>query len=112
MIEEISQLAQSFARDLAAAADSRALDDVRVRWFGRKGGVVPSLFSRLKEVPKEQKKDVGDALNKLRDRIEAELKAKIESISGEEAKKKAARDTIDVTLPARLPRLGHLHPVT
>src|SRR4051812_10904380 len=104
LIDEISKAGSEFDAELAAANDSRSLDDMRVRWFGRKGGRVPEFFSRLKEVPKEHKKDVGDALNKLRDRIEAELKAKTDSIADVEAKKKAARDTIDVTLPARMPR--------
>jgi len=112
LTDEISKAGTDFDAELAAASDSRALDDVRVRWFGRKGGRIPEFFSRLKEVPKEQKKDVGDALNKLRDRIEADLKAKADSVAEAEAKKKSARDTIDVTLPARMPRLGHLHPVT
>ena len=64
------------------------------------------FFSRLKEVPKEQKKDAGDALNKLRDRIESELKEKQERVAAEESKRKESRDVIDVTLPARLPVLG------
>ncbi len=112
LTDEISRAGSDFDRDLASANDTRTLDDLRVRYFGRKGGLVPALFSRLKEVPKEQKKDVGDALNKLRDRIEAALKEKIESATATEAKRKASRDTVDVTLPARMPHLGHLHPVT
>src|SRR5258708_29095820 len=66
----------------------------------------------MKEGAKEQKKDAGDALNKLRDRLESELKEKSERIAAEEAKRKEWREIIDVPLPARLPALGHLHPVT
>src|SRR2546428_646355 len=33
-------------------------------------------------------------------------------MAGEEATRKEARETLDVTLPSRMPRLGHLHPVT
>ncbi len=112
MLDEISQASTSFDSELAAANDSHALDALRVHYFGRKGGLIPGFFARLKEVPKEQKKDVGDALNKLRDRIEAELKEKSERIAADEAARREARDTIDVTLPARMPALGHLHPVT
>jgi len=112
LLDEIARGSADFDADLGAANDSRSLDEIRVRWFGRKGGLIPALFARLKEAPKEQKKEAGDALNKLRDRIDAELKAKIESVAASEAKSKATRDTIDVTLPARLPHLGHLHPVT
>ena len=112
MIDDIAKIGSDFNRDLASANDARAVDEVRVRYFGRKGGLIPALFSRLKEVPKEQKKDAGDALNKLRDRAEEALKAKSERVAGEEAKRKESRETLDVTLPGRAPRLGHLHPVT
>ena len=62
--------------------------------------------------PKEQKKDVGDALNKLRDRIEEALKTKSERAAAEESARKELRDFVDVTLPARMPNLGSLHPIT
>src|SRR5947207_11393855 len=112
MIDDIARAGRDFDAALAAADDSHALDALRVRFFGRKGGLIPALFARLKEVPKEQKKNAGDALNKLRDRIEAELKEKSERVAAAEVSRKEAADSIDVTLPARMPRVGHLHPTT
>jgi phenylalanyl-tRNA synthetase alpha chain len=112
MLEEIAQTGSEFDAALAAAGDARALDDLRVRYFGRKGGLVPSLFGKLKSVPPDQKREAGDALNKLRDRLESALKEKSERIAAEEATRRESRDVIDVTLPSRLPRLGHLHPTT
>jgi phenylalanyl-tRNA synthetase alpha chain len=112
MLDDIARINSEFDAALAAANTASALDELRVHYFGRKGGLIPALFSRLKEVPKEQKKDAGDALNKLRDRLESELKEKQERVAAEESKRKESRDIIDVTLPARLPVLGHLHPVT
>src|SRR5438477_2279941 len=112
MLDEIAKISSDFDAALDAANDKRALDDVRVNYFGRKHGIVPALFARLKEVPKEQKKAAGDALNKLRDRLEEALRQKTERVAGEEATRKEARETLDVTLPGRKPRLGHLHPVT
>jgi phenylalanyl-tRNA synthetase alpha chain len=112
MLEEIQQSGAEFDAALHAAGTAATLDELRVRYFGRKGGLIPAFFSRLKEVPKEQKKEVGDALNKLRDRLEEELKAKTERVAAEESARREARDLVDVTLPARLPNLGHLHPIT
>src|SRR5437899_4156146 len=109
MLDEIATIVREFDSALASASSAREIDDLRVRYFGRKAGLVPALFARLKEVPKEQKKSVGDALNKLRDRLEKALKEKTERVAAEEP---IASDAIDVTLPARRPRLGHLHPVT
>lgn len=112
MLEQIAQIGHEFDAALAGAGSVRELDELRVRYFGRKSGLIPALFARLKEVPKERKKETGDALNKLRDRIESELKSKSERVQAEEAGQREARQTLDVTLPARMPRLGHLHPVT
>jgi phenylalanyl-tRNA synthetase alpha chain len=107
MLDEIARVGAEFDNDIASANDPKSLDELRIRYFGRKQGLIPALFSRLREVPKEQKKDAGDALNKLRDRLESALDEKVAS-----AAKAPASDAIDVTLPARLPRLGHLHPIT
>src|SRR5438128_5596250 len=112
MIDQIQQTGNEFDAALEAAHDTKALDELRVRYFGRKAGLIPALFAQLKEVPKEQKKDAGDALNKLRDRLESELKEKSERVAAAEAKRKEAADSSDVPLPARQPRLGHLHPTT
>src|ERR1051326_5941729 len=94
------------------AGRGRALDALRVRYCGRKGGIVPALFAKLKSVSPDQKREVGDALNKLRDRLESELKEKSDAVQAAEEARRQARETIDVTLPSRLPRLGHLHPTT
>jgi phenylalanyl-tRNA synthetase alpha chain len=110
--DDIVRAGAEFDAALAAANDSHALDDLRIQYFGRKGGLIPALFARLKDVAKEQKKDAGDALNKLRDRVEAALKEKSEHVASEEARAREARERIDVTLPARMPRLGHLHPTS
>ena len=112
MLDDIARISSEFDAALAAVGSVAALDDVRVRFFGRKGGIIPGLFARLKEVPKEQKKEIGDALNRLRDRLEAELKEKSDRVASAEAVRREAREIVDVTLPARMPRYGHLHPIT
>jgi len=112
MLEEIEKTRAAFDGDIAAADDTRALDEVRIRYLGRKSGLVHVLFSRLKEVPKDQKREVGDALNKLRDHVEETLQERIADAARAKLRGDEVRDTIDVTLPPRMPGLGHLHPVT
>ncbi|MFN2442828.1 MAG: phenylalanine--tRNA ligase subunit alpha [Thermoanaerobaculia bacterium] len=112
MIEKIRQTETEFRSALDAATTAAAVDEVRVRFFGRKGGAVHALFGELKSVPPEKKKEVGEELNRMRDALEAELRAKLEALKAEESSRKEKRSTIDVTLPARMPRIGHLHPTT
>ncbi|MEO6487827.1 MAG: phenylalanine--tRNA ligase subunit alpha [Thermoanaerobaculia bacterium] len=112
MLDEIMRAGTDFDRALDAAADTRTLDAVRVQYFGRKGGLIPALFGKLKDVPKEQKREVGDALNRLRDRIQQALDEKTGTLAAAELLRKDVRETIDVTLPGRRPHLGSLHPIT
>lgn len=112
MLEEIAKVDEEFNAAIVAARTHAELEELRVRYFGRKGGLMPSLFGRLKAVPPDQKKEAGDALNRLRDRIESALKERLETAASEEATRKEARQSIDVSLPGRRPSFGHYHPIT
>ncbi|HVT05634.1 MAG TPA: phenylalanine--tRNA ligase subunit alpha [Thermoanaerobaculia bacterium] len=112
MLEDIEKISREFDASLGAAVSHADLEALRVRFFGRKGGLIPELFSQLKNVPKEQKRQVGDALNRLRDRLETTLNEKLEQSARIDAERKRSLDVIDVTLPGRVPNLGHLHPIT
>ena len=112
MLEEIRRVEKEFEEKIGGADDHAALESLRVEYFGRKGGLVPAMFGKLKAVPPEQKRAVGDALNTLRDRIETELREKLEETAALEAERREARQSLDVTLPGRKPAVGHLHPIT
>ena len=112
MIDEIASAESEFRSQIEAADDAAAVERVRVEWFGRKGGRIPALFSRLREVPAGDKRAVGDALNRFRQSAEEVMRAKQESVGAAAAGRKLATETLDVTLPGREPAIGHLHPVT
>ncbi|HUP63881.1 MAG TPA: phenylalanine--tRNA ligase subunit alpha, partial [Thermoanaerobaculia bacterium] len=112
MIEKIRQTESEFRSAIAEASTVSQVEEIRTRWFGRKGGIVPALFGELKKVPPEQKKEIGEALNRLRDELETELDARLTQLRAEENVRKERFGAIDVTLPARLPQIGHLHPTT
>ncbi|MBI2214143.1 MAG: phenylalanine--tRNA ligase subunit alpha [Acidobacteria bacterium] len=112
MLDSIRTTEREFDEALAASSSHADLEALRVRFFGRKGGAVHALFAELKLVAPERKKDVGEQLNRLRDSLEARLREKLEASSAEEAARKQARSSIDVTLPGRKPSFGSLHPIT
>jgi len=112
MLETIRATEKEFDASLAAASSLKDLDAVRVKFFGRKEGLIPALFAELKSVPKESKKEVGEALNNLRQRLESTLKEKLDAATAAEAARKQAASAIDVTLPGRRPSFGNIHPIT
>jgi len=111
-LNEVERLQGEFANSLEAAGSLADLDAVRVRFFGRKGGLVPALFGRLKEIPAAQKREAGEAINRFRADVESRLETRLEEAKASESSNNRRSPVLDVTLPARKPSIGRLHPVT
>jgi len=111
----VSSLEELTARFEAAASrveDRPAWDALRVEWVGRKQGVVRELLDAIKRVEPAERKAYGEAVNRLKARVEARLEDLDERLRGTEAESLRAAAAVDVTLPGRRPALGSLHPVT
>ena len=100
--------AEALAR-IDAAADARALEDARVAILGKKGSLT-EISARMRDVPKEQKAEIGQLLNTARNAITTAIEAKQAAIQA--AADAAALAGIDSTLPARSVHHGSLHPLT
>ncbi len=106
----INAVRDSFNESLKTARTLQELDDIRVRFTGKKGELTLLLRS-LGKLPKEQRKDAGQELNSLRDSIEAELEKTGRKIRDEENEKQELNQRIDVTLPSKGRTMGAFHPV-
>jgi phenylalanyl-tRNA synthetase alpha chain len=106
------ELLVRFEADAAEIRDRAGFDTLRLRWTGRKQGIVRTLLASIGEVPPEQRKDFGQAVNRLRQAVEARLETLEQEIADREAAADAEAARVDVTLPGRRPHLGTLHPVT
>jgi phenylalanyl-tRNA synthetase alpha chain len=94
------------------AGDLTKLELVRQEFLGRKGKI-PALFPLLGRVEAPMwKAQVGEQINRLKDYAEREFDVVRSAAKEVDAARRQAREIIDVTLPSRLPRLGHLHPTT
>ena len=85
---------------------------LKVRWLGKKQGVVTALLARLREVPKEEKSAFGAGVNALKQEVEARLDALEAEAAVRAAALAEAVRAVDVTLPPRVPPVGRLHPLT
>ncbi len=106
LLEEVARLEQE-ARERISKADSLAsLKEARIYYLGRKGPLTAILKS-VKDLPVDQRRQVGAEANKCRVQLEAEFT---------EAEKKfsdtAPRQLIDPTLPGTAKRLGARHLIT
>lgn len=106
ILEHISVLEKEAETALESVVDVKALEDVRLKYLARKGAL-PALMERLKEVPAEKKREVGQSLNTLKGRVQTLFDAAKERLES------AAEDRdVDITLPGRPVPDGHLHLIT
>jgi phenylalanyl-tRNA synthetase alpha chain len=97
---------------IAEAGSSAALEELRVRYLGRKAELTGILRS-IGELPAEQRGPVGKAANQVKDALEELLARRTSELEAGELDRRLAQDRIDVTLPGDPPlHPGHLHLVT
>jgi phenylalanyl-tRNA synthetase alpha chain len=112
MLDRIEQLQAEGAQAIGAATTTSALDEVRVRFLGRRAEL-PNLLRGVAELPPDQRGVVGKAANQARRELEAAIEAKAGELAAAELDSRLREDRIDVTLPADpQPALGGLHLVT
>ena len=114
MTDDLAALAAETEAQLAAAADLRAWDAVRVGVLGRSGSLT-GLLKGLGQVPAEQRKERGAALNRLKAQLEAAIEARRVALDAAALDARLAAERMDVSLPAR-PGLpggeGGIHPIS
>ena len=108
-IEELQRAGQAAIVGAATTAD---LEDVRVRFLGRKAEL-PNLLRGVSELPPEQRGAVGKAANQARQALERAIERRHEDLAAGELGARLAADRVDVTLPADpLPAVGRIHLLT
>jgi phenylalanyl-tRNA synthetase alpha chain len=112
MSDRIGELLEQFDREAPEAKDREALKALRDRWLGRKSGLVTEVRKQMGAIPPEERAAFGRAFNELQQHVESALERATEAVAIAEREAAVARETIDVTLPGRRPRAGHLHPIT
>jgi len=105
---EVNAQLAAFEAALSAATSAREAQSVRDRFMGRKNSVVASWMQMIGGASADQKKEIGRYANELKQAIEVHWAAFVEK----RALQERPAGAVDVTLPGRVPALGHLHPLT
>lgn len=99
---------QAAVAAISAARSATELEAARVEFLGKKHGRLKDLQKLLGTVPPEQRREVGQRFNEVKDRVESLLSGRQKELE----RPTRAAGAIDITLPGRAPRLGTLHPIT
>ena len=111
MKDKLQEITKRAMEQIDAAEEMSALNDVRVAVLGKKGELTAVLKS-MKDVKPEDRPAVGQLVNETRSAIEEKLAEAKERMEEAELDYRLKSEVIDVTLPAKKAKIGHLHPNT
>ena len=110
-MSSLDELEQQALQAVAESADAAALDEVRVRYLGKKGLLTQQL-KQLGALAAEERPAAGQDINRIKQQVQAAIESRGETLQKAALDAQLASETIDVTLPGRGQSQGGLHPVT
>ena len=111
MSDELTALRDELEGAVLAADSLDALEDVRVRALGRRGTVTELMKSLGRAAPGERR-ERGQALNRLKQAVGDAIDARKAALAEVELERRLAEERIDITLPVRPAPEGSLHPIS
>ena len=110
MKEQIQQIKENPIKEIKLAEDLKALDDVRVKYSGKKGELT-LLLRAMGSLSKEERPVIGAMVNEVRDELESLIQEKEKELKKAEIEKKLLTENIDVTMKSNRQKIGSLHPI-
>ncbi len=111
ILAELEAAEQGGLQTLTAVQDENALQSWKTAHLGRSAAVM-QVFSKLGQVDKALRGQVGQRANQVKVALEAALAEKEQEVRTAAVARKLAAEKLDVTLPGRQPAYGRLHPAT
>jgi phenylalanyl-tRNA synthetase alpha chain len=109
-LKQLSQQIEELEKQLLTDLKNNDLDGQKIKskYLGKKG-LFKELAGVIKEVANQDKKEAGQLLNGLRQKIEDELN---KAGTAKENSKKTDQNWVDLTMPAAEQKIGHVHPIS
>ena len=112
MLEQIENIRVEATEAIVDAGSSAALEELRVKYLGRKAELT-QILRGIAQLPPEERGPVGGAANKARKELEGLIEGSAERLDAAELDAKLVADRVDVTMPGAPPRpVGHQHLIT
>ena len=110
MEKDLDSLKKDAQDKISAAVDEKTLQDTKVFFLGKKGKLT-AILRGMKDVSAAQRPVIGALANQVRSDVEAAIADKMEELKQKRLEEKIRHETVDITLPARHHKIGHLHPL-
>ena len=110
MKEQLEYIRQQALAELDAAATPAQLEELRVKWLGKKGELT-AVLKMMGKLSAEERPVMGQLANAVRSEIEAKLEDRKTQIHAAVLQEKLSVEALDVTIPGDNVALGHQHPM-
>jgi phenylalanyl-tRNA synthetase alpha chain len=107
---QLEQLEAQAADAIAAAGSAAELEELRVGLLGKKGKL-SAVLGAMGKLPGDERPLVGQRANVLKEQVQGLLSERLAAVKGAAMAERIARETLDVTMPARYIPAGHRHPL-
>lgn len=111
MKEKIKNITNEAKSAIQEVSELQALNDIRVKYLGKKGELTLVLRG-MGEVSPEERPVIGSLINEAKEVIENLIKEKEENLRNAELNEQLKKETIDVTFPSKQRSVGSIHPIT
>ncbi len=111
MLKKIEELERQAKETIKAATDPKALDDLKIRYLGKRGEITAILRS-MGQQPEDMKPLIGQKANELKDQLEGLIEQKRQELEELHRAQKWEEEKLDVTLPGTPFLVGRKHPIT
>lgn len=111
MKEQLEKIEQLAKQELGSCSDIKALENLKIKFLGKKGELT-AILKQMGKLTAEERPVIGQFANKVREDIENAVSDRMNSLKAELNAKKMKDETLDVTLPGKTPEIGRLHPLT
>jgi phenylalanyl-tRNA synthetase alpha chain len=108
---DLKELGKRAENDINTAQNQNDLKQIVQKYLGKTGEITQILHS-LKNLTNEEKKQVGQNANSLKNKLMNLISEKEIVFAKKELDEKENKTDIDLTMPARQASVGHLHPIT
>lgn len=110
MKEKLKELQELALKKIEDAKSSSDLEEIRVKFLGKKGELT-TILRGMGQVSPEERPIVGKLVNEAKAAIETKLEEIVNSIKEKEKANKLANETIDISLPGKKKVIGKRHPL-
>ena len=110
MKEQLTGILEVAKSAISAADSEQIIEELRVKYLGKKGELT-ALLKQMGSLSPEERPKMGQLVNEAKSQIEALITEKAKELKEKATELKLAAETIDITMPAKTVKKGKLHPL-